>query len=240
MNTNIPKKVLLAGAALSIVSVVATAPAAHAMDLSSVQPTQKELLKKEKNVKLAAESNAAVDVSTELNCSNHTLTATVTNKTKGDITPTVTFNEEKPTYAVTWPIEPGKKATYFWSFSGNNILADVNVQVDTYEDVSVSPMINCSEPVSFAVTATSESMVSGRLTNNSSFVAQTVYTRVNGGDVRVENLNPGESRLVAMPFNSLYPNPKTAFVAIGTDDGFEGTYTVDLTQPVSGLIPFVK
>lgn len=237
---NIPKRLLLAGATLSVVSVVATAPAAHAMDLSSVQPTKKELLNKEKNVKLTAESNAAVDVSTELNCANHTLTATVTNKTSGDIRPTVTFNDEKPTYPATWPIEPGKKATYFWSFSGNTILADVNVQVDTYEDVSVAPMINCNEPVSFAVTETSESMVSGRLTNNSSFVAQTVYTRVNGGDVRVENLEPGESRLIAMPFNSLYPDPQTAFVAIGTDDGFEGTYSVDLTQPILDPVPLVK
>jgi len=237
---NMAKKALLVGATLSVVSFIATAPAAHAIDISAVQPTHKELLKKEKNIALAANSNDVVNVSTELNCTNHMLTATVTNKTSGDVTPTVTLNGQEPTYPVTWPIEPGKKATYFWSFSGNNLLADVKVGVDTYKDVSVSPMINCSEPVSFDVTATSKSMVSGRLTNNSSFVSQTVYTRINGGDIRVENLEPGESRLIALPFNAQVPDPQSAFVTIGTDDGFEGTYTVELTAPIISPIPLLK
>jgi len=240
MQTNTARRIILAGATLSIISVVATAPAAHALDinkLTSVQPTKEQLLKTDKLVKLVAEGNAAVDVTTDLNCTDHTLTATVTNKTQGDISPNVTFNKLQPTYPNPLPIKPGEKATYMWSFSGNHLLADVNVQVDTFKDLSLSPMINCSEPVSFEVTDTSTSMVAGRLTNNSSFVSQTVYTRINGGDVRVENLAPGESRLIALPFNSPMPNPQNAFVAIGTDDGYQGTYSVDLNRPMLPPIP---
>lgn len=233
----INKKLALTGATLSVFSVVAVAPTAKAINLESVLPSVEQLKSKDKLVALDTQANTAVEVKTELNCTSHTLMATVTNKTDAEITPNLTFNDQKPTFPKQpTPIKAGSAGTYFWSFSGNNLLVNVKVMVDTFDDVTSSSMVNCTEPVSFRLKDASESMVSGYLTNNSSFVGQTAYTRVNGGDVRVEVLEAGETRLIAMPFNSLIPDPETAFVAIGTDDGWQGNYTVDLTAPVMEIL----
>lgn len=233
----INKKLALTGATLSVLSVVAVAPTAKAIDLASVLPSHKQLMDKTKLVALDTQANAAVEVKTDLNCTSHVLMATVTNKTAAEITPALTFNTQKPTYPKEpTPIKAGDQSTYFWYFSGNSLLVNVTAKVDTFADVTSFSMVNCAEPVSFRTEQVSKSMVSGYLTNNSNFVGQTVYTRVNGGDIRVESLEPGETRLVAMPFNSLTPDPETAFVAIGTGSGWQGTYQVDLKAPTMGIL----
>lgn len=181
-------------------------------------------------------TNEAVDVQTELNCTTHTLTTKVTNKTPGDITPNVTFNEVPPA-TPPMPIEPGKTAYVMYSYSGNNMPVAVEVAVDTYAPVKLNPTLSCNEPVSFFVTQASESAVGGMLTNNSTLVAQVALTQASGGDVHVESLQPGETRFVAMPYNG-YPNQTFAFVTIGTTTGFQSTYSIDLTRPI--LLPVAE
>lgn len=176
-------------------------------------------------------TNEAVDVQTELNCTSHTLTTKITNKTSGDITPDVTFNEVPPSVPP-MAIEPGKTAYVMYSYSGNNMPVAVEVAVDTYEPVELNPTLSCNEPVSFFVTQASESAVGGMLTNNSTLVAQVALTQASGGDVHVESLEPGETRFVAIPYKG-YPNQTYAFVTIGTTTGFQSTYSIDLTRPVT-------
>jgi hypothetical protein len=130
-----------------------------------------------------------------------------------------------------FPIEAGKSANYFYPFNGNHLMVKTKVAVDGQEPVIVSPTIHCSEPVSFKVDKTSSSAVTGYLTNNSSFVSQTVLTRVGNGDIHTESLAPGESRLIALPFTGS-EGQIYAFVEIGTTAGYEGTYSIDLTQPL--------
>ena len=99
-------------------------------------------------------------------------------------------------------------------------------------------MVDCSEPVTFTVDKTSDSAVSGYLRNNSMFVGQTVFASVNGSDTRVENLEPNESRWVALPFTpstvgilkSADGVPQRAYLTIGTAQGYQGTYAVDLNR----------
>jgi len=175
-------------------------------------------------------SNSAIDVQTSLNCNTHVLTAKVTNKATSDITPNITFNKQPPVVNMPTPIKPGQTASYFYDYSGNNRLVNVEVDVDTYKPVKLDPMLTCNEPVSFQVTDASSSAVGGILTNNSTFVAQVALTQVGDGDIHVENLQPGEARFVALPFNGM-PGQTMAEVNIGTATGFEGSYFVDLTQP---------
>ena len=180
-------------------------------------------------VALEQKSGAAVDVSTEVDCTTHTMSAKVTNKLDKKITPTVTFNKDDPTVPLTFPIGPGKTGNYFYNFSSNHLLVDTSVAVDGYTAVTVSPTIHCEEPISFRVDQTSKSAVTGYLQNNSSLVSQTVLTRINNGDIRTEVLAPGESRLIALPF-AASEGQNTAWVTIGTTTGYEGTYSVDLTK----------
>lgn len=185
------------------------------------------------SVKLLQQSAAAVDVDTELDCSTHTLTAKVTNKTNTAITPDVTFNEHEPNFEG-GTIEPGDTANYYYSYSGNNLLMETVVNVDTYDPVTVSPMLNCMEPVSFTVTEPSSSAVVGTLRNNSTIVPQAVYTRVGNGDIRLEALQPGESRTVAMPFTG-FEGQTHAFVTVATWAGYESSYSVEVGEmPRSG------
>jgi len=204
----------------SVALVTATAPVS-----AKANPTKT----KHTLVALEQKSGAAVDVSTEVDCTTHTISAKVTNKLDSKITPTVTFNKDEPTLPSTFPIEPGKTGSYFYGFSGNHLLVDTTIAVDGYEAVTVSPTIHCEEPVSFRVDQTSKSAVTGYLQNNSSLVSQTVLTRVNNGDIHTEVLAPGESRLVALPFTA-NEGQNSAWVTIGTATGYEGTYSVDLTK----------
>jgi dipeptidyl aminopeptidase/acylaminoacyl peptidase len=194
----------------------------HAASLENMTQSQKIL-------KLKTTRNSDVDVSTELDCSTHTLSAKVTNKSTATIHPDVTFNNEAPTIPSTLPIEPGKTANYFYSYSNNNRLVNVDVKGDTFGDVKTSPTLYCLEPVSFTVTNQSSSAVVGDLRNNSTLVPQTVYTRVNNGDVRLETLTPGESRTIALPFNGV-SGQTSAMVTIGTPAGYESSYSVDLNK----------
>lgn len=204
----------------SVALVTATSPVSAKASPTKVKHTL---------VALEQKSGTAVDVSTEVDCTTHTISAKVTNKLNGEITPTVTFNKDEPTLPSTFPIGPGKTGSYFYNFSGNHLLVDTSVAVDGYEAVTVSPTVHCEEPISFRVDQTSKSAVTGYLQNNSSLVSQTALTRVNNGDIRTEVLAPGESRLVALPFTA-NEGQRTAWVTIGTATGYEGTYSVDLTK----------
>lgn len=231
----IAKKVSGAVAGVSVLSLVGLAvPVSAQSNISDtaapIHKNKKKELKKQV-VALDQKANEAVDVMTELDCTNHTLTAKVTNKTNGDITPDVTFNDIAPQFPSTSPIKPGKTGTYFYNFSGNHMMVDVAVAVDTYDTMEVSPTIHCSEPVSFKADATSESAVTGYLQNNNSLVSQTVLLRVGNGDIRTEILAPGESRLVALPFTA-YEGQTNAYVTVATTNGFESTYSVNLIGTV--------
>ena len=232
----IAKKVSGAVAGVSVLSLVGLAVPASAQSslgdtAAPIHKNKKKELKKQ-IIALDQKANEAVDLMTELDCTSHTLTAKVTNKTDGDITPDVTFNDVIPQFSSTLPIERGETRSYFYSFSGNHMMVDVAVGVDTYETVKVTPTIHCSEPVSFKADATSESAVTGYLQNNSSLVSQTVLLRVGNGDIRTEILAPGESRLVALPFTA-YEGQTNAYVTVATTNGFESTYSVSLTGTVS-------
>lgn len=185
------------------------------------------------SVKLLHQNNAAVDVDTELDCSTHTLTAKVTNKTNTEITPDVTFNEDEPNFEGA-AIEPGETGNYYYSYSGNNLLMETVVNVDTYDPVVVSPMLDCMEPVSFTVSESSSSAVVGTLRNNSTIVPQAVYTRVGSGDIRLETLQPGESRTVALPFTG-FEGQTHAYVTVANWAGYESSYSVEIGE-VSGVI----
>lgn len=220
------RKIAMTGVASMAVAVGTLAlpfsQAAHATAVEDIKQPQKVL-------RLLKNGNKAVDVDTELNCSTHTLTAKVTNKTKSTLHPDVTFNNEEPTIPSTLPIEPGKTGNYYYNYSGNNMRVDTQVNVDTFEPVVVSPTLYCNELVSFNVTESSDSAVVGRLGNNSSLVPQTVYTQVGGGDVRVEQLQPGESRTIALPLRIMDGQIGT-IVRIATSSGYESSYNVALDE----------
>lgn len=230
------RKLLVTGlTGLTVAAGTLALPFTHSANAMPVQ----EMKRPQKVLSLQKDGNDAVGVSTELDCATHTLTAKVTNKTDATITPKVTFNGEDPTIPSTLPIEAGKTGNYFYNFSGNHLLVDTEVRVDTYSPVTVSPTLNCTEPVSFQVTDTSSSAVVGNLTNNSTIVPQIVYTRVDNGDIRLEVLQPGETRLVALPFTS-WKGQVNAMVTIATSAGYESNYTVDLgtvtpPQPIKPL-----
>lgn len=228
----IVKRLSMLAAGLSTVTVMAAAPvsAQSSQGAQAARPVLKGI-SKHSVVKLDQSSGAAVDVATEADCSMHTLTAKVTNKTDKKITPNVTFNGEEPTLPSTYPIEPGKTGYYFYNFSGNHLLVKTVVDVDGQDPVTTSPIMNCQEPVSFRVDAVSASAVTGYLSNNSSLVSQIVLTRVNNGDIRTESLAPGETRLIALPFNG-QEGQTNAYVEIGTTAGYEGSYSVDLSKPI--------
>jgi len=225
-------KRLAAGVAiLPVVAVVGVAAPASAINLPS-RETVKDMVRH-----LDVRSNAAVSVETELNCSTHMITAKVTNNLDKPISPKVTFNDEDPTWIGPDEIKAGQTASYFWAYTGNNVLAVTQVSVDGYDPVILKPTINCAEPVTFRMTDASESTVVGMLTNNSSFVGQTVFLRVGMGDIRTESLSPGESRLVSVPFDG-YDGQLTASLSIGTAYGYDGSYIIDLTGGV--VIPLGK
>ncbi len=185
--------------------------------------------------------NAAVDVQTDIRCTDHNIVAFVTNKTQSDITPKFVY-QNMPVDMYDMPVSPGKTGQYMVPFTGNKTASDLKVQVDGQQDIILRQMVDCSEPVTFTVDKTSDSAVTGYLRNNSTFVGLTVLASVNGGDTRVENLSPGESRLVALPFTpstvgilkSVSGVPQRAYLTIGTTQGYQGTYSVELNRQ---LIP---
>jgi len=232
------KHLMVTGVAFMSVATLLSGSAALAAG-SALKPAtvvKKVATQAPTKLQLAAKSGTAVDVQTEADCTNHMLTAKVTNKTKGTITPDVTFNNQTPRWGSTQTIKPGETAYYLFAYSGNNLMVDVKVAVDTYAPLKLSPALYCTEPVTFMVTGASKSAVVGTLTNNSSLVAQTVLTRVGTGDIRTESLQPGESRLIAMPFTA-FPGQTSAYVSIGTTAGYQGNYEVDLTEAGSIMLP---
>lgn len=185
---------------------------------------------------LGGDSNSAMSVQTELNCTTHTLTTKVMNKTDDELKPDVTFNGTEPAVLINDKIPPGETGYYDYNYSGNNMPVQVKVDAGSKGTIQLDPSLNCSEPVTFMVTQASESAVGGMLTNNSSLVAQVAITQAMGGEERIENLAPGETRFVAMPFNG-FPDQVLAHVTIGTTTGFQSTYTVNLNQPTPIPLP---
>jgi hypothetical protein len=225
---------LITGGLASLTAVtgavaVLNAPTAGAMPVADMKVPQKVL-------KLKTVGNAAVDVATELDCSTHTITAKVTNNTSTTIHPNISFNGELQEMPEPIPIEPGKTQSYFYSYTGNNTPIQIEVSGDTFSTVTADPDANCLEPVSFRATDWSNSAVVGSLSNNSTLVPQTVYVQVGDGDVRLETLQPGETRTIAMPFNG-YPEQTSAYVTVATAAGYESSYMIDLEKPVVPPIP---
>jgi hypothetical protein len=184
--------------------------------------------------------NAAVDVQTDIECTGHNIVAFVKNKTQGDITPKFVY-QNMPVDTYDLAVAPGKTQQYMLPFTGNQTASDLTVEVDGQQDLNLRQVVGCNEPVTFTVDKTSEGAVSGYVRNNSNFVGATVFASVNGSDTRVVNLEPGKSLWVALPFTpstigilkSASGIPERAFVRIGTAQGYQGTYTVDLNrQPV--------
>jgi hypothetical protein len=203
--------------------------------LTMVFATPSSAMSQKKAETLEYQGNTAVDVQTELSCSSHILTAKITNKTNKALTPDVTFNKMKPNFEPS-PIEPGKTGSVFYSYSGNKMPMNIEVKVDTYDPLMLNPMIDCeAEQASFLITQASDSAVVGILTNNHSILPRTVFTRVAMGDVRTETLQPGESKVIALPYQGT-PEQKFVPVTIATED-YESTYSVNLEQAQSPPLP---
>jgi hypothetical protein len=187
--------------------------------------------------------NAAVDVQTDVDCTQHAITVSVKNKLSGDITPHFTYANQ-PVDVYDLPIKPGKSAKYSVPFDGNNTMNTLKVQVDGQQDVAIDQDVNCNEPVTFTVDKAADGAVSGWIRNNNDFVGATALARVNGSDTQVINLNASESKYVALPFTptnsgvqSIGGVPQRAFVTIGTTNGYQGTYSVDLNSQQVPLPP---
>lgn len=185
--------------------------------------------------------NDAVNVQTEYNCSTHSLMAEVKNKLSTDINPTVIFDQQSPEMPgmpptgegiPDTPIKPGESRTYMYDFSGGSQVIPVKVAVDGYTDVDVKPNINCQEPVSFKVTEFSEKTVVGYLTNNNSRYPQSVILTAGVGGQRQDvTLEPGQSVLVSVPFES-YPEQTGVSISVTNGPDYESTYFVDFEQPL--------
>lgn len=225
---------LLVGGLASITAVAGLASVSFSAPTSAM--TVADLKEPQKLLQLNIKQTTSAELKTELDCTTHTLKAKVTNKTDKPITPNVWFNEEPINMPYPVTIEPGKTHSYAYNFSGNNKVIDVEVRGDTIGTITASPEANCLEPVTFEATSWSSSAVVGQLRNNSNIVQQTAYTQVGNGDVRVEMLEPGETRTVAMPFKA-FANQKTALVKIATPAGYESSYTVDLEKATIPVPP---
>jgi hypothetical protein len=226
----VARKLLLTGATLAVTGGVLMAPMAAkastipALTLESItKPVDAFLLKQE--------SNVSFDIKTEVDPGNHVLKATVTNKTDKTVVPDVTFNGKQLPYSIDLPLEPGKEHTYSYSFTGNNMSVIVKVAAEGAETATSSANIDIMEPVSFKATETNQNVIIGSLSNNSSLVPQTVYTKAYNDEMNLEYLEPGETRTIAIPHNAL-EGQQVAGVTIATTAGYESAYSVEL-----GLIP---
>ncbi len=185
---------------------------------------------------LIKEGNAVMDVQTELNCNHHQIEASITNKSGADIEPGFNLNG----YKLNIPdlsIKPGDTQRFFLPYSGNDYTAQLEVVVDAQQPLKLTPSIHCNEPISFRVTNTSSSGMSGYLTNNSSFVGQTVFVRVNGNLEKHELLGRSESREIFIQFEqspemgvTAGGELQTVALQLGTPDGYQGSYIVDLNR----------
>jgi hypothetical protein len=235
------RKLLIAGGSsiVMIGSVLALPPAQPAGATSGHHDrVAVEAMKKPPDRKqLKDEANTSFGLSTDIDSGDHMLRATVTNKSDKAVLPRVTFNDKEPLYSPSIPLEPGKSFVYTYNFSGNNFPVKVAVSGEGMESIESNVMVDIQEPVSFKVTETSEGAVIGTLSNNSTLVPQTVYTRVGGG-VRIENLDAGESRTIALPFTPS-DGQKMTGVTIATSAGYESSYSVELgvTPELPGPLP---
>lgn len=241
---------LVLGAITAVVPTVSASAAPDKQPIKSTvmnvgkdtrQATKKLTLTNENRVKqpvvkLDHSVGTAVSVSTEIDCNTHQLSALIANTTETDVTPRVTFDNIAPDFEYAPTLKPGESASYIHAFSGVQTAVEVRAVVDNYTDATVRPRLLCNEPVSFRVEATSQSAVTGYLQNNSTLLPQTVLTRVGSGDIRTEVLAPGESRLIAMPFNG-YPHQTNAYVTIAVAGGYESNYTVYLNRTLANPLP---
>lgn len=228
------KLLLTGGASLVMAGGVLVLPLARP---AGATPVPIEALKEPvANKLLKQEANTSFEVKTEVDAGDHTLKAMVTNKSSKSVVPTVTFNGELPLYTSDVPLKPGETRPYFYYFTGNNMLVDVQVSGEGMETVSSSVMVDIQEPVSFQATETNDTVIIGTLRNNSTLVPQTVYTKVGSGDVHIEYLEPGESRTIAMSHTAV-DEQKVAGATIATGAGYESRYSVELgIKPELGLL----
>lgn len=184
--------------------------------------------------------NAAVNVQTEYDCNTHSITADVTNKLATDITPSVVFNQFTPEdpgqlpaggNLPQSPIKPGEHRRYLYNYSGNNLLMPVKVSVDGYTDVTLDPMLNCQEPVSFKVTDYSEKMVTGYLTNNNTAYPQSVTIIGPDGQRQDVTLEKGRGAEIAISFDGASDLQGVSFM-ISNGPNYQSSYFVDMTQPL--------
>ena len=176
--------------------------------------------------------NAAVDVQTEAHCGDHLLIAKVKNKTAGEITPDITYKNRDTVMGQPQSIKPGETGLYNFSFDGSRLYGDLRVAVDGQRPLVLNPTDTCTEPVSFRVQQTSESLVSGLLTNNNPVHAAEVTLSVNGSETR-ETLQPMESRVVGVPFKPMPViggAPSVVSLSV-TTDSYSGSYIIDLNAP---------
>jgi hypothetical protein len=220
-----PKKLLAIGAMLPVFAVLAmTAPVGATATMA----------KGAQKAALATDSNAVIAASTEVDCMSHSLTVKVKNTSNEELTPKITYNGQDPLYLDDLAIQPGKERSYFWSYNGNYLMTKIVLSVDGQEDLTLNPTLTCAEPVTFTATEASESTIVGTLSNNSSLLPQTVLLRVGAGDVRTEILEPGETRLISLPYTG-YEDQKQATVWVTTAAGIESNYTINLEHPSSQL-----
>jgi len=226
----IARKLLLSGgASLAIAGGTFMLPLAQpAGALSSSLESMKKPLDK---VLLHQEANMSFDLKTEVDSGGHVLWATVTNKSSMSVVPDITFNGDDPLYEPTAPLESGKSMTYAYYFTGNDFSVETLVKGEGLETIKSQATVNIQEPVSFKATETNDTVVIGTLRNNSTLVPQTVYTKIGSGEVNVEQLEPGESRTIAMTHSAI-DGQVLAGVTIATSTGYESSYAVKL-----GLVP---
>lgn len=226
---------------VSALALLATSVPVGAAPTSTKKPESSS--KNQSVIMLGQKTSDAVNVDTELNCTEHYLTAKVTNNLAAKITPTVTFNGQPPMFSSDTPIPPGETFSYTYNFSGNDLFTEVKVAVDGYPDTMLSPTIHCDEPVTFTADKSGESAVTGYLRNNSTLIPQSVHMSVNGGPEQIIHLRENDfSHFVALPFKA-YEGAKTAQVTVATESGIESHYTVNLNSlgmPIPLPTPEVK
>jgi hypothetical protein len=220
----IARKLLVSGgASLVIAGGVLALPLAQPASAMSVESLTKPL----SSSVLKEDASSAFELKTEVDPGGHMLWATVTNKTDKSVTPHITFNKEAPLYESPNPIKPNESAKYAYAFTGNGFSVDVEVTGEGVETVRSAVTVNIQEPVSFKATETNDHVVIGTLRNNSTLVPQTVYTKTWNGSVKIEHLEPGEMRTIAIDHTAV-DGQVTVGVTVATEAGYESTYAVKL------------
>ena len=225
------KLLLTGGASLVLAGGILALPLAHSASALSIESLTKPL----DSFVLKEDESSSFGLKTEIDPGDHTLWATVTNKTDQAVTPQVTFNGESPIYSSELPIEPGKSQKYAYYFTGNSFVVEVKVSAEGLETAKSPAFVDIQEPVSFQASETNDTVVIGTLRNNSTLVPQTVYTKINDA-TKIEHLKPGEWRTIAVP-HTAREGQKTTSLTIATGAGYESYYWVELGLTPEHILP---